>query len=151
MLNNVTMIGRLTRDPEIRRTTSGTTVGAFTIACDDGRKGPNGERQTVFMDCTLFGKQVETTLSKFFKKGNLIGIIGRLSQRKYTNRDNIQVTRTEIIVDRIEFVEPASARADASGYNPDMPANDLPASQIDPVAESRNVDAIDVVDDDLPF
>ncbi len=151
MLNNVTMIGRLTRDPEIRRTNSGTSVGAFTIACDDGRKGPNGERQTVFMDCSLFGKQVETTLMKFFKKGNLIGIVGRLSQRKYTNRDNVQVTRTEIIVDRIEFVEPASARSDNNGFMADVPSPDLPSSQVDPVADSRNVDAIDVVDDDLPF
>lgn len=148
MLNVITMVGRLTRDPELRMTNSGTQVGAFTIACDDGRKGPNGERQTVFIDCTLFGKQAET-LTKFFKKGNLIGLTGRLTQRKFTNRDNIQVTRTEINVDRIEFVESAKER-DGAGFTPDYPS-DEPVSQVAPVAQSKNVDAIDVTDDDLPF
>ena len=148
MLNVITMVGRLTRDPELRMTNSGMQVGAFTIACDDSRKGPNGERQTVFIDCTLFGKQAET-LVKFFKKGNLIGLSGRLSQRKYTNRDNVQVTKTEINVDRIEFVESAKER-DGSGFTPDYPS-DEPSSQVDPVAQSKNVDAIDVTDDDLPF
>ena len=149
MLNVITMVGRLTRDPELRRTNSGTSVGAFTIACDDGRKGPNGERQTVFIDCSLFGKQAET-LVKFFKKGSLIGIVGRLTQRKYVNRDNVQVTRTEITVERIEFVEPAKDRDD-SGFAADYPGDNGPTSQVSPVAESQNVDAIDVTDDDLPF
>lgn len=149
MLNVVTMVGRLTRDPELRRTNSGTSVGSFTLACDDGRKGPNGERQTVFIDCSLFGKQAET-LVKFFRKGNLIGITGRLTQRKFTNRDNVQVTRTEINVDRIEFVEPAKERDD-SGFAADYMGDNGPTSQVNPVAESKNVDAIDVTDDDLPF
>ena len=149
MLNVITMIGRLTRDPELRRTNSGTSVGAFSIACNDGRRGPNGEEQTVFIDCTLFGKQAET-LVKFFKKGNLIGLTGRLTQRKFVNRDNVQVTRTEINVDRIEFVEPAKERED-SGFTPDYPADRGSFSQVDPVAETKNVDAIDVTDDDLPF
>lgn len=149
MLNVVTMVGRLTRDPELRRTNSGTSVGSFTLACDDGRKGPNGERQTVFIDCSLFGKQAET-LVKFFRKGNLIGITGRLTQRKFTNRDNVQVTRTEINVDRIEFVEPAKERDD-SGFASDYMGDNGPTSQVNPVAESKNVDAIDVTDDDLPF
>jgi single-strand DNA-binding protein len=143
------MIGRLTRDPELRRTNSGTSVGAFSIACNDGRRGPNGEEQTVFIDCTLFGKQAET-LVKFFKKGNLIGLTGRLTQRKFVNRDNVQVTRTEITVDRIEFVEPAKERDD-SGFTPDYPGDNGSFSQVDPVAETKNVDAIDVTDDDLPF
>ena len=150
MLNVITMVGRLTRDPELRRTNSGTSVGSFTLACDDGRKGPNGEKQTVFIDCALFGKQAET-LMKFFHKGSLIGITGRLTQRKYTNRDNVQVTKTEIAVDRIEFVEPAKDRGEDSGFTPDYPGSNGPSSQVNPVAESQNVDAIDVTDDDLPF
>ena len=146
MLNVITMVGRLTRDPELRRTNSGTSVGAFTIACDDSRKGPNGEKQAVFIDCTLFGKQSET-LVKFFKKGNLIGITGHLSQRKYVNRQNVEVRATEIIVDRIEFVDSAKDRGvDNSGYTPDVSVSDN-----DPSSEGRNLDAIDVVDDDLPF
>ena len=149
MLNVITMVGRLTRDPELRRTNSGTSVGGFTLACDDGRKGPNGEKSTVFIDCTLFGKQADT-LVKFFRKGNLIGITGRLTQRKFVNRDNVQVTRTEINVDRIEFVDSAKDRDD-SGFTPDFAGSNGPTSQVDPIADSKNVDAIDVTDDDLPF
>ena len=146
MLNVITIIGRLTRDPELRRTNAGTSVGAFAIACDDSRKGPNGERQTVFIDCTLFGKQADT-LVKFFKKGSLIGVVGRLSQRKYVNRQGIEVRATEIIVDRIEFVDSASNRAtDNSGF-----VSDVEPENVAPSSEGRNLDTIDVVDDDLPF
>ena len=146
MLNVITMVGRLVRDPELRRTNAGTAVGAFTIACDDSRKGPNGEKQTVFIDCTLFGKQAET-LAKFFKKGSLIGLTGRLSQRKYLNRQNVEVKATEIVVDRIEFVDSAKERGlDNSGF-----VSDVPPADNEPSSEGKNLDAIDVVDDDLPF
>ena len=103
MLNVITLVGRLTRDPELRRTNSGTSVGAFTVACDDGRKGPNGEKQTLFMDCTVFGPQADT-LMKFWRKGNLIAVYGRLVSRKYTNSQGANVTAYSINCDRIEFV-----------------------------------------------
>lgn len=149
MLNVITMVGRLVRDPELRRANSGTAIGSFRIACDDSRKGPNGEKQSVFIDCTLFGNQAET-LFKFFHKGNLIGVVGRLVQRTYTNRDNVQVTKIEINADRIEFVDSAKDRDD-SGYTADVPSASGPSSQVDPVAETQNTDAIDITDDDLPF
>ena len=107
MLNNVTLVGRLTRDPEIRQTNNGTSVGNFTIANDYGVL--NGEKQTLFINVSLFGKQTET-LAKFFAKGNLIGVTGRLTQRKYTNRDGVEVTATEIHAERIEFVDSKSSQ-----------------------------------------
>jgi single-strand DNA-binding protein len=146
MLNVITLVGRLTRDPELRRTNSGTSVGAFTIAVDDGRKGPNGERQTLFMDCTIFGNQADT-LTKFFRKGNLIGVYGRLVSRKYTNNQGVNVTAYSVNCDRIEFVESA---AKMNGASAEMPM-DNGFSQVNPVSEKQNLDSIDVTDDDLPF
>lgn len=147
MLNNISIIGRLCADPELRKTTSGTMVGSFRIANDQG-KGPNGEKIAIFISCSVFGKQSDT-LVKFFRKGDLIGLSGRLTQRKYTNKDGVDVTSTEIIADRIDFVtskgenqtekaEPAEAPAEAPAKNKEK-------------AGSKNLDQIDVVDDDLPF
>lgn len=146
MLNVITLVGRLTRDPELRRTNSGTSVGAFTIAVDDGRKGPNGEKQTLFMDCTIFGNQADT-LTKFFRKGNLIGVYGRLVSRKYVNSQGANVTAYSVNCDRIEFVESAAKM----GASSDMPAMDNGFSQVTPVSEKQNTESIDLTDDDLPF
>jgi len=146
MLNVITLVGRLTRDPELRRTNSGTSVGAFTVACDDGRKGPNGEKQTLFMDCTVFGPQADT-LMKFWRKGNLIGVYGRLVSRKYTNAQGVNVTAYSINCDRIEFVESAAKQ---NGTAPEAPA-DNGFSQVPPANDRQNLDSIDVLDDDLPF
>lgn len=146
MLNVITLVGRLTRDPELRRTNSGTSVGAFTIACDDGRKGPNGEKQTLFMDCTVFGPQADT-LMKFWRKGNMIGVYGRLVSRKYVNSQGSNVTAYSINCDRIEFVE---STAKQNGTPAEMPV-DAGFSQVNPVSEKQNVDSLDVTDDDLPF
>lgn len=114
MLNVITMVGRLTRDPELRKTNSGTQVGGFTIACDDGRKGPNGEKQTIFMDCNIFGNQSDT-LVKFFRKGNLIGVSGRLTSRKYVNKEGVNVTAYSIICDHIEFIESSEKMKESAG------------------------------------
>lgn len=145
MLNRVILIGRLTRDPELRRTASGMAVSSFTIAVDDIRKGPNGEKNTLFMNCSIFGQQAEN-LVKYTRKGSLIATEGRLVQRSYVRKsDNQNVTVTEVTADRVDFLDPkgsAQPRQDA-GYQPDP----VPAPQVDNGAP----DSIDVMDDDLPF
>jgi single-strand DNA-binding protein len=148
MLNVITLVGRLTREPELRRTNSGVGVGAFTIACDDGRKGPNGEKQTLFMDCTIFGAQSDT-LMKFFHKGNLIGVYGRLVSRKYVNSQGVNVTAYSINCDRIEFVEPAAK----SGANATVPGVEEAGfqPQANPVSEKQNTESFDINDDDYPW
>ena len=148
MLNHVVLIGRLTRDPESRKTNTGLTVVSFTVAVDDSFKGPNGEKNTLFMNCSIFGTKAEN-VAKFVRKGSLVAVSGRLNQRKYTNRDNQQVTVIETIADSVEFLEPKSANgatADAS-IRQQAPAQDY----VDEAADSGNLDGIDVVSDDLPF
>lgn len=152
MINSVILVGRLVAEPELRTTSNGTNVASFRIAHDENRRGPNGEKQSLFIGCTLFGKQTES-LMKFFHKGSLIGVTGRLTQRSYVNRQNVSVTVTEIIVDRFDFVEGkgASDGVNNSGYTPDYPSPSEPAPQTEPASSGSNLESLDVIEDDLPF
>lgn len=150
MVNSVVLVGRLTRDPELRKTSTGMSVASFTIAVDDSRKGPNGEKVTVFMPVTVWGNMADTVV-KFTRKGSLVGVVGRLTQRKYTNRNGVEVTSTEVSANQVEFLESKNARGqDDMGYAPDQPAPGV-TNQAKAKEESKNLDSIDIVDDDLPF
>ncbi len=143
MLNRVILIGRLTRDPEVRKTTSGTAVTSFTLAVDDSFKGPNGEKNTLFMNCSVFGARGEN-VAKFTRKGSLVAVQGRLNQRKYVRKtDNVQMTVTEVIADGVDFLETKSQSANNNMADAPVHQEEQP--------EAGNIDSIDVVDDDLPF
>lgn len=147
MLNRVILIGRLPRAPELRKTASNLSVVSFSLAVDDSRKNPDGTKNTLFMNCTLFGVRADT-FAKYTHKGSMVSIEGRLQQRKYTNKAGVQVTVVETIVDNFDFLDTkGSASAEANGYASQPEAAPAPAPQPD----SGNLDAIDVVDDDLPF
>ncbi|MBO4540679.1 MAG: single-stranded DNA-binding protein [Bacilli bacterium] len=151
MVNSVVLVGRLTRDPELRKTSSGMSVASFTIAVDDSRKGPTGEKVTIFMPISVFGNAADTVV-KFTRKGSLVGVVGRLTQRKYTNRAGAEVTSTEVTANQVEFLEPKGAKAnDESGYSPDVPAPEPQNQAAAHQEDSKNLDSIDIVDDDLPF
>lgn len=137
MLNIVTLVGRLTRDPELRKTASGMSVAGFTLACDDSRKGANGEKTTIFIPVTVWDKTAEVC-AKFTRKGDLVGISGRLTQRKYTNKDGVEVTSTEVNATTLELMQP-------KGENPT--SEQQPA----PTPTTGNTASIEVKDDDLPF
>ena len=153
MINSIVIVGRLTADPDLRTTPSGMQVASFRIANDDGSRGPNGEKNTVYINCTLFGKQAQT-LQRFFRKGSLIGVTGRLSQRTYVNKQNVNVTVTEIIANRIDFVDSkgnSDAASNNNGYTPDyMPQNE-PAPQAQPAPSGDNLDELDFPEDDFSF
>ncbi|MCQ2799336.1 MAG: single-stranded DNA-binding protein [Bacilli bacterium] len=150
MLNHVILIGRLTRDPELRKTTSGLSVASFTVAVDDTySRGPNGEKNTLFMGCSIFGNKADN-VAKFVRKGSLVAVSGRLNQRKYTNKDNVQVTVIETIADNVDFLEPKGQSAAGPEDNFRQVAPQQTYSQVD-TAASSNLDGLDVVDDDLPF
>lgn len=144
MLNRVVFTGRLTRDPEMRRTASNTAVASFTIACDSSYRSASGEKNTLFMNCSIFGNKAET-VCKYTRKGSLIAVEGRLNQRKYTNRDGINVTVYETIADNVEFLEPKSAaeNTEETAYQQDV--------QHEEGNSGNSLDAIDLMSDDLPF
>lgn len=148
MLNVITMVGRLTRDPELRNTNSGTKVASFTLACDESRKGPNGEKQTVFLPVSVFGNQADVIM-KFVKKGHLLGVSGRITQRKYTKKDtNVEVTSTEVIANVIELMEP---KADGATTNV-APATNVATEPAKPTQPQQKAVGDDgMINDDLPF
>ena len=105
MLNHITIMGRLTRDPELRTTQAGVSVVSFTVACDrdfGGRDG--GERQTDFIDCVAWRSTGEF-VSKYFHKGSMIVVSGRLQSRKWQDRDGNNRTNWEINADNVYFGE----------------------------------------------
>ena len=113
MLNHITIMGRLTRDVELRTTQSGTSVASFTVAVDrdfGGRDG--GERQTDFIDCVAW-RQTGEFVSKYFRKGSMIVVSGRLQSRKWQDRDGNNRTNWEVVADNVYFGE--SRRDNESG------------------------------------
>jgi len=103
-MNSVVLIGRLTRDPEIRYT-AGTqmAVATFTVAIDRPVRA-GAEKQTDFPRVTVFGKQAENC-ERFLAKGRLVGIQGRIQTGSYTNKDGVTVYTTDVVADRVEFLE----------------------------------------------
>ena len=144
MINRVVLVGRLTRDPELRKTIN-SAVASFTIAVDNRLKGPNGEKTTSFIPCVAWNQQAENTV-KFVRKGSLVGVEGRLNQRTYDSKDGRKVQIIEVICDTVQFLEPKgtnSLQNDNNGFVPDYVPDD--------VEEKKNVSSIDIADDDLPF
>ena len=122
MLNKAILMGRLTRDPEMRYTQSNTPVTSFTLAIDRDRKGPNGERQTDFIDCVAWGKQAEFVKS-WFAKGMMAIVVGRIQSRSWEDRNGNKRTSVEINANEILFGESKKDKA-APKSEPDSPGFD---------------------------
>lgn len=129
MLNKAILMGRLTRDPEMRYTQSNTPVTSFTLAIDRDRKGPNGERQTDFIDCVAWGKQAEFVKS-WFAKGMMAIVVGRIQSRNWEDRNGNKRTSIEINANEVLFGAPKKDK-DAPKPEPDTPLFDLPVGDDD--------------------
>lgn len=118
-MNNVALIGRLTRDPEVRMTTSNTAVGRYTLAVDRRFK-KDGEPTADFIPCIAFGKAAEFA-EKYLSKGIKIAVTGRIQTGSYTNRDGQKVYTTDIVVETQEFVESKSTNDSSRQAKPQEP------------------------------
>ncbi|UJM30708.1 single-stranded DNA-binding protein [Enterococcus faecium] len=107
MINTVALVGRLTKDPELRTTTSGTGVATFTLAVNRDFKDANGNREADFINCVAWRKTAEI-LANYTKKGSLIGLIGRIQTRSYENQQGNRVFVTEVVVERFNLLESRS-------------------------------------------
>ena len=103
-MNNVTIVGNLVRDAELRETQSGKSVASFTIAAQRNFKNANGEYQADFIPCVAWGSTADF-ISKYFKKGSKIGVVGNIQTRDYENKDGNKVYVVEVNVSQAEFVE----------------------------------------------
>lgn len=104
MLNHITIMGRLTRDPELRRTQSGTGVASFTIACERDFADKSGEKETDFFDCVAWHKTADF-VEKYFHKGSMAVVSGRLQNRSWNDKDGNKRKTTEVVVENIYFGE----------------------------------------------
>ena len=149
MLNSIALTGRLTRDPELRYTQNQTPVASFCVACErDFPDKSTGERATDFINCVAW-RQTAEFVSKWFSKGNLITMIGRLQMREYTDRDGNKRVAAEILADHVYFAE--SKRRD----DKEAPAAKPAGAGVDVSAEDfdggRGAFAVLDDDGDLPF
>ena len=151
MLNHIVIMGRLTRDPELRRTGSGIAVASFTVAVDrdfGGRDG--GEKETDFIDCVAW-RQTGEFVSKYFTKGSMIVVSGRLQIRNWTDKEGNKRRSAEVVADNVYFGESKRGSEGTSNYSP-APAPSYGGGYSAPAAAPASDFAM-LEDDDaqLPF
>jgi single-strand DNA-binding protein len=141
MINRVVIVGRLTKDPELRKSTAGNSFASFTVAVDN-RSKPGEQKTASFINCVAFGNTADN-LAKYTRKGSLIGVEGRLQQRNYETKDGRKGSSLDILCDTVQFLDSRNSNSN---------------TQHDPTAkleteknDNKNLDTIDIVDDDLPF
>lgn len=154
-MNRVVVVGRLVKDPELKKTASGSSVVSFTLAVDNNRRGPNGtERSACFFPVTAWNATAEN-VARFMKKGSLVGVDGRLNQRSYQSRDGRNVQVIEIIAEQVQFLE----RRGETGGSASTPSRNYGVSSdtstpVDPEPKDGDdspAGGIDTTDDELPF
>ena len=150
MLNHITIMGRFVRDPEMRRTGSGIAVTSFTLAVDrDFKSGNSGEKEVDFIDCVAW-RQAGEFVSKYFSRGRMAVVSGRLQIRSWTDKDGNKRRTAEVIADNVYFADSKTEAASAA------PQSSAPANYGTPAYSAPNYPASDfqmLEDDDaqLPF
>lgn len=144
MLNHITIMGRLTRDPELRRTGSGTAVTSFTLAVERDYTGKDqSEKETDFIDCVAWRSTGEF-VGKYFARGRMACVSGRLQIRQWTDKDGNKRRSAEVIADNVYFADSKnSADGGSSSATPAAPATPAPAA--------GSFEPMDIDDDELPF
>ena len=155
MLNHITIMGRLTRDPELRRTGSGVAVASFTVAVDRDIAPQGQDKETDFIDCVAWRNTGEF-VSKYFSKGSMAVVSGRLQIRDWTDREGNRRRSAEIVANNVYFGESKRSREDFGGYAPSgnaRPAYAAPEAggYSAPAPGGSAFAELDDDDGDLPF
>lgn len=155
MINRVVLVGRLTRDVDLKYTQSGAAVGQFSMAVNRQFTNANGDREADFINCVIWRKSAEN-FANFTKKGSLVGIDGRLQTRNYENQQGQRVYVTEVVVDNFSLLE--SRETTQNRPIDPAPNNQRPATKPTPQANNgyqndpfSGGQPVDISDDDLPF
>ena len=151
MINRVILVGRLTKDPILRKTQSGASVTSFTVACDRRIK-TEGQPTADFINCVCWNKVADNT-AQFTHKGSLVGVEGRIQTRSYDDQSGRRVYVTEVVADAVQFLEPKGTNsatntpsydAGNQGYQPDNASQSYSS-------DFASSDTLDIASDDLPF
>ena len=122
MINNVVLVGRLTKDPELRYTPSNVAVASFSLAVNRNFKNQAGDREADFISCIMWRKQAEL-FAEWCKKSNLVGMTGRIQTRNYENQEGRRVYLTEVVAENFERLEKRDDTANRSNIEEQMPGS----------------------------
>ncbi|MGE7623574.1 single-stranded DNA-binding protein [Viridibacillus sp. NPDC096237] len=163
MINRAILVGRLTKDPELRYSQSGVAVARFTLAVNRTFKDVDGEKQADFINIVVWRKQAENT-ANFLKKGSLAGIEGRIQTGSYEGQDGKRIYTTEVVADSVQFLEPRGVQDSSNGQSntnaqsqqQNAPqgqygTNNQQQTQVNDEPFSQANGQIQVDDSDLPF
>ena len=163
MINNVVLVGRLTRDPELRYTPSNVAVATFSLAVNRNFKNQAGDREADFISCIMWRQQAEN-FANWLKKGALVGITGRIQTRSYDNQQGQRVYVTEVVADNFQLLESRASREGQSsggytsnnfGNSSSNFGNSTSVNQVPNFSRDENpfgnTNPMDISDDDLPF
>lgn len=152
MINRCILVGRLTKDPELRYTSSNIAYTRFTIAVNRTFSSSSGEREADFIQCITWRRQAEN-VSKFVHKGSLVGVEGRIQTGSYDDKETgKRVYTTDVVCDSVQFLEPKGDSND-SGYQTQEPRQEYNQQSYgnQKVERKQDTPSIDVSEDDLPF
>ena len=158
-MNKAILIGRLTKDPELRTTPTGRNVCQFSIAVNRAYTNANGEREADFINCVVWDKQAEN-LARYQKKGNQIAVDGRIQTRNYDDKDGKRVYVTEILATNISFLDAKGSSNSVSSFSslpePPMEQEVVQPERVETVSVEKDPfeafgDSIEISDNDLPF
>jgi single-strand DNA-binding protein len=152
MINRVVLVGRLTKDPELRYTPSGVANATFTLAVNRPFSNQQGEREADFLNIVIWRKQAEN-VANFLKKGSMAGVDGRVQSRSYEGSDGKRVYVTEIVAESVQFLEP-KGQNNQGNTNTSQTQNNGNTGQnrrLDDDPFANNGKPIDISDEDLPF
>ncbi|WP_211088820.1 single-stranded DNA-binding protein [Listeria innocua] len=160
MMNRVVLVGRLTKDPELRYTPAGVAVATFTLAVNRPFKNAQGEQEADFINCVVWRKPAEN-VANFLKKGSMAGVDGRVQTRNYEDGDGKRVFVTEVVAESVQFLEPKNNNAEGATSNnyqnqANYSNNNKTSSYRADTSQKSDSFAnegkpIDINEDDLPF
>lgn len=163
MINRVVLVGRLTKDPELKYTPSGVAMARFTLAVNRTFSNQQGEREADFINCLVWRKQAENA-ANYLKKGSLAGVEGRIQTGSYEGQDGKRIYTTDVVADSVQFLEPRSGQAtqsDAPTTQPNehqrsqseyqQPQTQQNYTRVDEDPFTNSSGPVEVQDDDLPF
>ena len=151
MINNVTLVGRLTKDVELKYTPANQAVAQFTLAVNRTFKNANGERESDFINCVIWRKPAEN-FANFAQKGALIGITGRIQTRNYENQQGQRVYITEVIAENFQMLESRSQQQGQQQAQPQQATQQSSTPNFGPDSDPFSGGTpMDLNSDDLPF
>ncbi|HAC0644323.1 TPA_asm: single-stranded DNA-binding protein [Listeria monocytogenes] len=160
MMNRVVLVGRLTKDPDLRYTPAGVAVATFTLAVNRTFTNQNGEREADFINCVVWRKPAEN-VANFLKKGSMAGVDGRVQTRNYEDSDGKRVFVTEVVAESVQFLDPKNNNVEGSTSNnyqnqANYSNNNKTSSYRADTGQKSDSFAsegkpIDINEDDLPF